>query len=387
VNPRAQQTAAQLRSARVLGLRKRRRRIPRQLPPTMVWRAYATALLELYGRVRAAFAPLRAELPALVAGVAAERARHLDAGENLTTTIRHYVAFSGAGKTIVEARDGDRVVATAEFTHRGTTLYPEFVTVDPELRRQGLATRMYALAERDTGKLVVAGELQTTEGMAFSQTYRSETRRARELLDQAATTMRAAVRPAVIEDLAAQMGERTSQHQRRQLEKQARAALGVDPYIREPGLRDRLETFSQENAQLIDGLAEETRAQIANIVMRGLSTGRTADDLGEEIDQRFALGERRCKRIARDQVGSLNGQLSRLRNEALGVTAYIWRTMRDRRVRGDPDGAYPKADPSHYDREGKRFTYTDPPEGGHPGADYECRCYEEPDFSDILGEG
>lgn len=298
MNPRAQQTSAQLRAARVLGLRKRRRRIPRQLPPTMVWRAYATAILEFYARVRAAFRPLLAEMPDLVAGAAAERARHvrdrLDAGEG---------------------------------------------------------------------------------------------RRARELLDAAATTMRAAVRPAALEDLAAQMGERTSQHQRRELEKQARAALGVDPYIREPGLRERLEGFAHENATLIEGLAEETRAGIGNIVMRGLSTGRTAEDIGAEIDQRFALGETRCKRIARDQVGSLAGQLNATRQQALGVTSFIWRTVHDDRVRGDPAGKYPRAEPSHFDRDGKVFSYAEPPEDGLPGEPINCRCYAEPDFSDILGEG
>jgi len=302
VNPRAQQTAAQLRSARVLGLAKRRRRIPRQLPPTMVWRAYAKALLELYARVRAAYRPVLAELPALVAGAAAERTRHV--------------------------RD-----------------------------------------RRDAG----------------------ESRRARELLDQAAATMRAAVRPQVIEDLAAQMGERTSQHQRRELEKQARAALGVDPYIREPGLRERLEAFATQNAMAIEGLADETKVAIGNIVMRGLSTGRTAEDLGEEIDQRFAIGEKRCKRIARDQIGSLAGQLNATRQQALGVTHFIWRTVHDDRVRGDPTGKYPRAEPSHFDRDGKTFSYADPPKGEDgqpelPGEPINCRCYAEPDFSDILGD-
>lgn len=45
---------------------------------------------------------------------------------------------------------------------------------------------------------------------------------------------------------------------------------------------------------------------------------------------------------------------------------YIWRTQMDDRVR-----------PRHADREGKEFAWDDPPLGGHPGEDYNCRCYAE----------
>lgn len=46
---------------------------------------------------------------------------------------------------------------------------------------------------------------------------------------------------------------------------------------------------------------------------------------------------------------------------------YIWRTVGDGDVRG-----------SHADREGRFFTWNDPPEGGHPGEDFNCRCWAEP---------
>ncbi|TXH57102.1 MAG: hypothetical protein E6Q97_05015 [Desulfurellales bacterium] len=37
----------------------------------------------------------------------------------------------------------------------------------------------------------------------------------------------------------------------------------------------------------------------------------------------------------------------------------------------------------HEDREGESYTWTDPPEDGHPGEAVNCRCYAEPDFSDL----
>lgn len=48
------------------------------------------------------------------------------------------------------------------------------------------------------------------------------------------------------------------------------------------------------------------------------------------------------------------------------TTHYIWRTQRDGKVRS-----------SHAEREGQIFSWDDPPEGGHPGEDYGCRCTAE----------
>ncbi|GHE91874.1 hypothetical protein GCM10016455_09780 [Aliiroseovarius zhejiangensis] len=54
------------------------------------------------------------------------------------------------------------------------------------------------------------------------------------------------------------------------------------------------------------------------------------------------------------------------------TTHYIWRTRRDGKVRS-----------AHAEREGQIFSWGDPPEGGHPGEDYNCRCTAEPYFPDI----
>ncbi|MBL6927817.1 MAG: hypothetical protein ISR44_01485 [Rhodospirillales bacterium] len=45
---------------------------------------------------------------------------------------------------------------------------------------------------------------------------------------------------------------------------------------------------------------------------------------------------------------------------------YTWRTVQDGKVRS-----------SHADREGKVFLWTKPPKGGHPGEDFNCRCWAE----------
>jgi len=49
------------------------------------------------------------------------------------------------------------------------------------------------------------------------------------------------------------------------------------------------------------------------------------------------------------------------------TTHYIWRTRGDDKVR-----------PSHAVNNGRVFAWDDPPETGHPGEDYGCRCTAEP---------
>ncbi|NOD90393.1 minor capsid protein [Ruegeria sp. HKCCD4315] len=54
------------------------------------------------------------------------------------------------------------------------------------------------------------------------------------------------------------------------------------------------------------------------------------------------------------------------------ATHYIWRTRRDGKVRS-----------AHAEREGQIFSWDNPPEGGHPGEDYGCRCTAEPYFAEV----
>lgn len=50
---------------------------------------------------------------------------------------------------------------------------------------------------------------------------------------------------------------------------------------------------------------------------------------------------------------------------------YVWRTAGDTRVRE-----------GHVHREGKVFRWSEPPEGGHPGTEPNCRCWAEPYYGD-----
>ena len=55
------------------------------------------------------------------------------------------------------------------------------------------------------------------------------------------------------------------------------------------------------------------------------------------------------------------------RPEKVEINEYIWRSIGDSRTRS-----------SHAARGGRHFSLDNAPDGGHPGQDYNCRCYAEP---------
>jgi hypothetical protein len=85
----------------------------------------------------------------------------------------------------------------------------------------------------------------------------------------------------------------------------------------------------------------------------------------------------RAKLITRTQVSRAIATESIARFKEAGLTHYVWRTSEDERVVGNPKGLYPTGNPgheNHYIRDGKVFAFDNPPEDGHPGFAYNCRC-------------
>lgn len=146
-------------------------------------------------------------------------------------------------------------------------------------------------------------------------------------------------------------------------------------------LRSALELWAEDNAQRITNMQTDYLARVQNAVTRGLSNGWTNREIAAEINKATGIGLKRAKLIARDQVGTLNAQITKNRDEELGITKFKWRTMRDIAVRGAPmngiGGKYPDAVPSHVAREGEEYEYSNPPDGELPGQPIQCRCYAE----------
>lgn len=194
------------------------------------------------------------------------------------------------------------------------------------------------------------------------------------------------------------MDDATKQATQRALSK----SLGVDldPVLSAPEVADALKLAGMEAAGLIKSIPSEYISQAAraihdNFVGRPLPDGRS---LLEQLEHLSGVTKARAKLIARDQTAKLASSLNQVRQQSVGIDTYIWRTVRDERVTGNPSGLYPKgssAHGNHYimegaycrwddasvysDDKGKTWKARKPGMAKtHPGMEIQCRCWAEP---------
>jgi SPP1 gp7 family putative phage head morphogenesis protein len=134
-------------------------------------------------------------------------------------------------------------------------------------------------------------------------------------------------------------------------------------------IRERLD----EQVRLITSLPEEAASRVMALAREGLTTGRRADQLREDILRTGQVTVSRANLIARTETGRAASEVTRARAEFIGSDGYIWRTAHDADVRE-----------RHRELEGTFHRWDDPPIAGesgeraHPGAIYNCRCHPEP---------
>jgi SPP1 gp7 family putative phage head morphogenesis protein len=202
-----------------------------------------------------------------------------------------------------------------------------------------------------------------------------ESSRVRGAFERARTALHHALNTSALESVAQRYAATTSAFQRAQLARQVKAALGIDIVTTDHRVPTMIEHFIGENVSLIKSLGERSLGDVEKIVTRAFTTGARAEDVAGDIADRYGISERHARLIARDQIGSLNGQIAAARQQEIGVTSFVWRDAGDERVR-----------PEHEALNGETFSYDDPPDEGLPGEPVCCRCYAEPVFTGILGE-
>lgn len=170
--------------------------------------------------------------------------------------------------------------------------------------------------------------------------------------------------------------ETEEQRHRRRFHEAMRSAIGVGlaAAIVSEGIEAEVAAAAQRNVALIRGLADEMAKRVELVLIGAITLGTSNAEIAKLLTKEFGFSTNRAALIARDQAASFNGDLNRIRQTRMGVTEYQWSTSLDERVRGNPEGRYPNARPSHYAREGETFRWNAPPSDGHPGAAINCRC-------------
>ncbi len=198
-------------------------------------------------------------------------------------------------------------------------------------------------------------------------------RRFEELLARARASMAGRLTKARMEQLAGAVGSAVSAFHKQQFARQLRAGVGLDLFTGDRKNRTLLTGFVQENVALIKDLPNQVIGRVERTIARAVQRGKSVRDITGELKKHFAGEEERAARIARDQTLTLYGQFNEQRQTELGIEQFIWRTVGDDAVRQE-----------HQDRDGRIYSWDDPPDGEIPGEAINCRCYAEPVFGGLL---
>ena len=168
----------------------------------------------------------------------------------------------------------------------------------------------------------------------------------------------------------------------------------VDLDINEPfymeTTEDLLNKWVYESVQNITSYPKEYLGKIQEIIIWGYTTHQPMVNVYRRIEKLTGDTRSHVRAIARDQMGTLNYNMTRYEHESMGVSKYKWVTKHDSRVRE-----------CHRELDGHIFDWNNPPAMWystisrgivytgrycHPGQDYQCRCVASPVFNDKIVE-
>lgn len=179
---------------------------------------------------------------------------------------------------------------------------------------------------------------------------------ARDVVDRAISTVKKDV-----ESATRLTADRADRHSKNEF-----ARLGIKLADADPGVTKLVPEWRKENVGRITGMLDDQLGKIERVLEDGAN--HRVETLAKEIRRQcIDVSVSRAELIARDQVLTLNAQITKQRQTNAGVERYVWTTSNDERVREE-----------HQELEGKTFSWDDPPGPGHPGEDYQCRCVAFP---------
>jgi SPP1 gp7 family putative phage head morphogenesis protein len=135
--------------------------------------------------------------------------------------------------------------------------------------------------------------------------------------------------------------------------------------------------YLEEQVQLITSLPTQAAERVHEIAIGNLYAGERYGSLIEHIMETGRVTRNRATMIARTETARVSSSLTMARAQHVGSEGYIWRTVRDGRVRK-----------SHREMEGKFVRWDDPPvvDPGvppyHAGMVWNCRCFADVQIPD-----
>lgn len=150
----------------------------------------------------------------------------------------------------------------------------------------------------------------------------------------------------------------------------------IDPISSDRFLRQYTQSKIAENVSRITTLHDQYAQQVESTIFNGVTKGQETDEIAKEIAKIDDATSAHAELIARDQTGSILGQINAHRQQEAGADYYIWQSMEDARVRD-----------LHQLLDQTLQRYGDPNGGDNgmvPGEPIRCRCVALPVFEDEL---
>lgn len=151
--------------------------------------------------------------------------------------------------------------------------------------------------------------------------------------------------------------------------------------IDDENVATQLDLATLENVKLIKSIPNVHFDKIAKAIKNNLAglpqEGNVS--LTQRIIKIGNISKNKASFIAKDQTKKITSSLNRVRSQNIGLEDYKWATAGNEKVVGNPSGLYPKptnirVHGNHYKRNGKIFSYNNPPIDGNPGDAPGCQC-------------
>lgn len=136
---------------------------------------------------------------------------------------------------------------------------------------------------------------------------------------------------------------------------------------------DMQRLWIEQNLDLITSIdnetLEKTKAALIRAIQNTVDNAELTKNLIADLMKIEGVEKSRAALIATDQVGKLNGMMTRYQQMQAGIIEFRWTSSHDSRVR-----------PLHAEYDGHIYKWGHPPADGYPGQPIRCRCVAIPVF-------
>lgn len=273
------------------------------------------------------------------------------------------------GKRLLTARKAAAVRARRKDVVRGLPLNPPAATGDKYATKlERLVDEMTAITRREIAAFIArpsvakhfgldestahaAGRLVSALERRFAQLFDS---RAQGLADWLVTSV-----------------DRASSSSLHASLRELSGGLSMKTTVLTGPLKETLTAAAKQNVSLIKSIPEKYLHDIAQAVLRSVTTGNGLSDLLPKLAERGEITKRRARLIAEDQTRKTYSAINKQRMTKLGLDEFEWLHS--------GGGKHPRE--LHQSYNGRVFKFSDPPvidegngERGLPGDAPNCRC-------------